>query len=92
MSGWWITVRKDRDQKGGKYKNVNMESRIHRLVGFVYSLELQNTLSLSLDLLLIMFTSLAPSPMDMVIEVVCFLTNVTMSAFCPGVTRQHSTD
>lgn len=44
------------------------------------------------DLLLIMFTSLAPSPMDMVTESVCFLTRLTMSAFCPGVTRQHSTD
>ena len=44
------------------------------------------------DLLLIMLTSLAPSPIAMVTELVCFLTNVTMSAFCPGVTRQHSTD
>ena len=43
-------------------------------------------------LLLIMFTSFAPSPMDMVTEAVCFRTRVTTSAFCPGVTRQHSTD
>lgn len=43
-------------------------------------------------LLLIMLTSLAPSPMDKVTELVWFLTIVTTSAFCAGVTRQHSTD
>lgn len=39
-----------------------------------------------------MLTSLAPSPMHMVTESVYFLTRLTTSAFCPGVTRQHSTD
>jgi hypothetical protein len=43
------------------------------------------------DLLLIIDTSLAPSPIDRVTAFLCFLTNSTTIAFCSGVTRQHIT-
>ena len=47
--------------------------------------------SLSLDLLLIMDTSLAPSPMASVTAFLYFLTSSTTKAFWRGVTRQHIT-
>lgn len=42
-------------------------------------------------LLLIMFTSLAPSPMDKVTAFLYFFTKLTTLAFCFGVTRQQMT-
>lgn len=41
--------------------------------------------------LLIMLTSLAPSPMARVTAFLCFLTSSTTCAFCRGVTRQQMT-
>lgn len=43
------------------------------------------------DLLLIMLTSLAPSPMASVTAFLYFFTNSTTWAFCKGVTRQQMT-
>lgn len=43
------------------------------------------------DLLLIMFTSLAPSPIAKVIAFLYFFTSSTTMAFCLGVTRQQIT-
>ena len=42
-------------------------------------------------LLLIMLTSLAPSPMASVMDFLCRLTRSTTMAFCSGVTRQQMT-
>lgn len=47
--------------------------------------------SLSTSLLLIMLTSLAPSPMDSVTAFLYFFTKLTTLAFCLGVTRQQMT-
>lgn len=47
---------------------------------------------LLMSLLLIMLTSLAPSPMDNVTAFLYFFTKLTTLAFCFGVTRQQITD
>lgn len=76
----------------GKRKEANVKTwtQMIRAHWFIFTFLYCRTTNK--PLLLIILTSLAPSPMLMVTELVCFLTNVTISAFCAGVTRQHSTD
>lgn len=83
----------DIDQRQGKHENMDKEyTDLSVLCKTGSKIHIFYVMFLSPHLLLIMFTSLAPSPMDIVIELVCFLTSVTISAFWPGVTRQHRTD
>lgn len=70
-----------RGQTGGDELEPRHKNEYHMLT----------SLSISRRLLLIMLTSLAPSPIDSVTAFLYFFTKLTTFAFCLGVTRQQMT-